>query len=383
MKRFFLWQYMLNKRLLHKKTFVLLLCLVPLLVWGMGQLAKEDSGVLTILLSVENAQDELALQIVEELLQEDSILQYELAEPARAYELVAAGKADCAWIFREDFQEKLVATFAEGEEESAPVYVVAQEDTVALQLARTKLYGSVYPHLAELLTKHYIETQTGRDVPVEELQAYLEANAVEEGLFQVIYEGDGTQESARAEQSYLMTPIRGILLVFLMICGLVVTLYYLQDGERGMFAWIPVHKRRGLLYCYLFAACFDVSVVVVPALSISEGRLISLRELGILLLYVCMTAVFCELMKLLCRTKELLARWIPLISLAMLALCPIFLDLGSGFLLQYLFPPTYYLRALQSDRMIAVMAGYTAVLFLGETIWWRVMKSHFSYCNLE
>lgn len=374
-KRFLIWQYMLHKRLLHKKAFVVLLCLVPLLVWGMGRIAREDSGIMTVLLCLEEPEDKLALQLVEEMLQEDSILHYELAEPDEAYELVADGKVDCAWIFREDFQEKLIHTFTGKGEKIAPVYVVAQEDTVALQLAGTKLYGSVFPHLVQLLCKYFIENEVlgGESISQEELQAYYAESGIEGELFQVIYEGN-EEAGEMLEQSYLLAPIRGILAVFLLVCGLVATLYYLQDGERGMFAWIPVHKRRGLLYCYLFAAGLDVSVVAVLSLGVSGGRPVSLRELGILMLYLLLTAVFCELMKLLCRKKETLAKWIPLISLAMLGLCPIFWDLGSGFALQYLFPPAYYLRALQSDGMIGAMVGYTMLVFAVETICRRVVQ---------
>ncbi|MBQ9142007.1 MAG: hypothetical protein IJX63_09485 [Lachnospiraceae bacterium] len=387
MKNFLLWQYMLNKRLLHKKVFVLLLCLVPILVWGMGRIAREDSGIMTILLSLENPQDALARQIVEEVLQDDSILYYEVVEPDRAYELVEAGQADCAWILREDFEEKLISTFAEGMDTTAPVYVVAKEDTVALQLARTKLYAFVYPHLARRISEQYVATQVGiaeEEHLTEELQTYYEENKVESSLFQMVYadaaKRDNTsQAEVLTEQSYLMLPIRGILVIFVLVCGLVVTLYYLQDEERGMFAWIPVSKRRGALYCYLFAAGIDVSVVVALALWISEGSLISLRELGILVLYLPMMAVFCELMSLFCRKSDTLAKWIPLLCLAMLGLCPVFLDLGSGFALQYLFPPTYYLRALYSNRMLGLMVGYTVVLFVAETVSWRVVQKQEIY----
>lgn len=378
-RRFFLWQYMLNKRLLHKRVFVLLLCLIPILVFGMSRIAREDSGVMTILLSVENPQDDLALQIVEAVLQDDSILYYEVVEPGQAYGLVKAGKADCAWILREDFQEKLVSTFAEDGESVPPIYVVTREDTVALQLARTKMYSFVYPHLAKLISEHFIEEyvpEGGSEILSEELQLYYEANMVEDSLFQMVYEESvGTAE----EQSYLMLPIRGILVIFLLVCGLVVTLYYLQDSERGMFAWIPVSKRRGLLYCYLFAAGLDVSVVVILSLLISEGRMISLRELGVLALYQLTIAVFCELLGLLCRRGETLVKWIPLVCLAMLGVCPVFWDWGSSFLPQYLFPPTYYLRALYSNRMLGLMAGYTVVLFAAETVWWSVVKKQEIY----
>lgn len=376
MKRFFLWQFMINKRLLHKRIFVLLLVLVPILVWGMSRISKEDSGILTILISMEDAQDRLAGQIVEEVLQDDSILYYEVVEPEQAYQRVAAGQADCAWIFREDFEGKLISTFA-ADDIDAPVYVVVQEDTVALQLARTKLYAFVYPHLATLICEHYMENEVdGVDnLSAQRLQTYYEKCQVQDGLFQMLYK-ETTEAGENSAQSYLMLPIRGILIIFLLIGGLVVTLYYLQDEERGMFAWIPVPKRRGLLYCYLLAAELDMSVVVVLSLLISDGRWISRRELGILGIYLLTGAVFCELMKILCRTGKTLVKWIPLIALVMLGLCPVFLDLGSGFVLQYFFPPTYYLRALYSHRMLLVMLIYTSILFALETIWWKVWVKH-------
>ena len=112
MKKFLLWQFMLNKRLLHKKEFLILLCLIPLLVVGMSLLSKEDSGVVTVLLCMEDEKDTLAVEIVEGMLKEDSIIRYKLVNKEEAYQAVQAGTADCAWIFREDFENKLIGTFA-------------------------------------------------------------------------------------------------------------------------------------------------------------------------------------------------------------------------------------------------------------------------------
>jgi len=384
MKRFFLWQYMLNKRLLHKKEFLILLCLIPLLVVGMVLFSKEDSGVVRILLCMEDEKDTLAEEIIEGMLEEDSIIQYKLVDKEEAYKQVQEGNADCAWIFREDFQTKLIGTFAGGEEEDKPVSVVAQEDNVALQLARTKLYGNIFPKLAFLLCEDYLGTEVfqGEPISVEELEKHYEANTVEGGLVQVIYVAPDELEdlsgvTVKEEQqkaSYLVTPIRGLLMVLLMVAGLVVTMYYLQDVERGMFAWIPVHKRRWLLYSYILGAVTDTAVVVLVSLMISEGKCLSLREFGVFLLYLPVTAVFCEFVKILCHKKEHLAKSIPLLSIAMLGLCPVFLDLGRGFVPQYLFPPTYYLRVSNDYKMIFAMLGYAAVLFVAGTIYYRFVE---------
>jgi hypothetical protein len=69
-----------------------------------------------------------------------------------------------------------------------------------------------------------------------------------------------------------------------------------------------------------------------------------------------------------------LAKSIPLLSIAMLGLCPVFLNLGRGFVPQYLFPPTYYLRVSNDYKMIFAMLGYTAVLFLAGTIYYRFVE---------
>ena len=379
MKKFLLWQYMINKRLLHKKEFLVLLIMIPLLVAGMTVLSGEDSGVVTVLLSMEDDTDLSACQVVEEMLSEDSIIKYKNVPIEEAYKQVASGKADCAWIFREDFQNKLIDTFAGDGEEGKPVLVVAQEDNVALQLARTKLYGYIFPQLAFLLCENYLETEVmdGQAVSTEELMEAYEANVVEGGLVDLRHVSpdelqDISQASVNKEKqkiSYLVTPIRGLLMVLIIVAGLVVTMYYLQDGERGMFAWIPVHKRRWLLYSYIMGAVFDTAVVVFLSLIISEGKVPSLRELGVFILYLPVTAVFCEFMGILCRKKEHLAKCIPLLSIAMLGLCPVFINLGRGFVPQYFLPPTYYLRVSNDYKMIFAMLAYAVVLFLAATVY--------------
>lgn len=382
MKRFLIWQYMLNKRLLHKKEFIILLCLIPLLVWGITLVSKEESSVVTVALSIEDSEDELANKIVDEMMLEDSIIRFVSMDSEACYEAVRAGKVDCAWIFREDFQEKLITTFSGRGEEIPPVYVVVQEDNVALKLSRTKLYGYIFPHLAFLLGQDFLETEVmeGQEVSSEELQRYFDENVVEQGIIQIAYlskddilaDVDVTDREDEKPVSYLMTPIRGMLLVLLIVAGLVVTLYYMQDEERGMFAWIPVHKRRGLFYSYLLGALADTALVVMLGFFISDGKLISLREFGILLLYIPVTATFCEVVKNLIRSKERLAKWIPLLAIAMLGLCPVFLDLGSGFAAQYVFPATYYLRGLYDKNMIWYMLVYGVILFAACGIYHKI-----------
>ena len=143
-KQLFLW----NKRLCKKKSFLALLFLFPLLTIGMQWISGQESGVLHILLYEQEPSDAWTKQIVNELLQMDSIIWFERTEQLeQAYEQVQVGKADAIWIFS-DVQEKIEAVFQTGERREAIVNIIEQTDTIALHLAREKLYGVLYPYLS-------------------------------------------------------------------------------------------------------------------------------------------------------------------------------------------------------------------------------------------
>jgi len=54
---------------------------------------------------------------------------------------------------------------------------------------------------------------------------------------------------------------------------------------------------------------------------------------------------------------------LPLIVIAMLAICPVFYDLGKLRAFQYLFPPTYFVTGAYNDRMLLWAVLYDVVLF--------------------
>ena len=44
------WYIMLNKRLFRKKSFIAVLILLPFLAWGLSEVSKQESGILTVAL---------------------------------------------------------------------------------------------------------------------------------------------------------------------------------------------------------------------------------------------------------------------------------------------------------------------------------------------
>lgn len=123
----FLFFFLLNKRLTKKYSFLIILGMVPLLVAGLFLAAREDSGVLHILLCQENQEDPLSEQVIRELLEKDSILRFSReASKAAACEEVRSGRADAVWIFSDGLQEGVDNYTSYREREEALVTVVEQ-----------------------------------------------------------------------------------------------------------------------------------------------------------------------------------------------------------------------------------------------------------------
>ena len=73
-RRFFLWYGLLSKRLLKRPAYLAVLLLIPLFALAISLFSRQDSGALTIALSVEDQSDPLAAAITDRLLSGDSIL---------------------------------------------------------------------------------------------------------------------------------------------------------------------------------------------------------------------------------------------------------------------------------------------------------------------
>ena len=80
MKRAFLWFMLLNRRLMKRISFWLILAAVPLLVLALGLLAQQESGVATVAVYVEDETDPAATSMLERLRKEKSVIHYRFCD---------------------------------------------------------------------------------------------------------------------------------------------------------------------------------------------------------------------------------------------------------------------------------------------------------------
>lgn len=353
-----------SKRLLKKTSFRLLLCGVPLLALGMRYLSAGDSGILHIVLCQEDLSDTLSGEIVAHLLGEKSVIQYTLVErPEEACAFVESGRADAAWIFPDDMQEKL-DRFTGGElREGGLIRVIEREDNVALRLAREKLFGALYSHAAYSLYRNFVRSDLRLATDEDALLQNYESTAVEGSLFRFAYVNGDSGETDVSAQNFLVTPVRGMLALLLLLCGLSATMYFQQDQERGVLDGMPLQRRRRCLYLCQLSAVGMMAAAVLAALGLSgvSGKWCS--EIIWMALYVVMCMGFCSLLQRVCGNLRRLAALVPVLMLLSFVLCPIFFSVGKLKLFSCLLPPFYYLNAIHNGSYIYRMLLYCVIVF--------------------
>lgn len=329
------------------------------MVLGYTAIAKnEDSGIFRILLTQEG-DDPLAAEIMADLQEESQLLLLEVCDsPEAAREQVRLGKADAAWIFRDDLRTCMETFLRHPYRSNAFVTVLQQQDDPVMLITREKLTGTVFPYLAKMIYVRSVrELSPELDlVSDEELLAQFDATEISENLFD-FDETDGAQQEAH----YLTTPLRGLLGITVVLCAIAAAMYYIRDTELGTFSWVSLPRRPWVELGCQAVAVFQVAAVATLCLLLAGLGVSAGRELLILVLYTLCCGSFAMLLRRLCGSIGLLGTLLPVLVTGMLVLCPVFLDLGALRQWQYLLPPTYYINAAWSNRYLWLMPLYSGV----------------------
>ncbi len=376
-----IWIYMLTKRLLHKGTFLLLLLLIPLLVAGFRIATKQESGMLRIALCRESESDRRAESIMQRLAERQGVLLFVVTDTVEeAYRCVETGKADAAWILLEDMQKR-IERYATARDFSVKlVKIVEREDNVALQLAREKLYGAMYADLSYAIYESYVRNEL---LPDMRLSPEMLREAYEYGFVDdKIYEGNMNSPSPSMgplqEADYLTFPLRGMLALLILLCGLAAVMYYLQDEQQKMFAWVAISKRKKYFYAYEFTAMGVATLAVLPAYALAGIWTDLWTELSRMVIYILACGAFCGMIRTVNRSLQRVGAVIPILLLLMFAVCPVFFSPKQTKWISLLLPPTYYIQGLFNPYYFRLSIVYCGVLYLLDITFHKIFRNHLS-----
>ena len=351
--KIFTWYILLTKRLFKKKSFILVLLLLPCLSAGLLLVSTQESGVLTVALVAEKkeaadkvGEDTSSKQLIKRIRAEKSIIRFvEADSEEEADRLILSHQADAAWIFPESL-EKAAASYLSG---SKPIVKVVQKDEgVLYALSREIIYKNIFPYISYAVYKSYMYNIYQKKIPEAEFDSKINAayNSIEISDNLVRFAYIDSEENLPAS-NYLLSPLRGLMAVWLVLCGFAAAMYYKSDEEAKLFIWIEPERRFFLALAYILCVLFIAGITVLSALAISGGFISFRAELVNMLLLILAASGFCNLLRLLCKNMYLIAVFMPVSLISMIVLSPIFADAGLR-KLQLLNPVFYYLNLFYS-----------------------------------
>lgn len=343
-KKFFLWYFMLTKRLFYKFSFIILLCVIPLMVLATDAAMSEESGVIKIMLYSEKGNTG-AEEIINSLLTDDSVILFQKCD-SKEYALNEAEqqRADAVWCFADDFDEK-TEKFASGKSREPLVSVYEREESVFLQLSHEKLYSAIYNKFSYMVYKNFVYTELVdvNRVSEETVKSYYDLMNRRNDVIET--ESVDTQRQT-VENSYLTAPLRGILSVLIMLCGFAAAMYFLRDRANGKFDWMSGEKRIVPAFAQCLAAIIPAAAVVFATVCFTDVYMGFVNELISMLLFVLTSSGFCLLMCAVFRSSGKLGAAIPPLLIAMLVLSPVFFDISALRMLSLMMPTYYYLNSV-------------------------------------
>ncbi len=360
--------WLLSKRLYKKASFLMLLVFLIAITAVVSVLMRQESRMLRIALVEDHSSQEVA-RMVKALDDSSAVVDYRVVSEADANKQLETGKIDAVWQFADDFDTSLSAYIAD-QTNPAPIQVRVREKTVFLGLAMERLYAELYPVISREFYTDYAVQEMDL-APDATLQQYYEAIDRERTIIEVRYHDfDGGVEDA----AYLVAPLRGLLAILLALGSMASSLYFLHDCENGHMEAIPLRKRWSRQWWYAFSGTVNMALFVLLALLASGLMTNGWAEWLAILLYVVASAGFSMVVSGLCGKTARMASVLPLLTLMMLVICPVFLNIQIPYL-SWLFPAYWYLAGVYSPIMLLGLAGCGVVMIgLSYLLWYSIRE---------
>lgn len=372
-KKYLTWYFLFTKRLLLKRSFLILLCIIPVITPVVKMAMSGESGVLNIVLCNEG-ENEMAQGVISRLMENDSIIRFSQCSTEKyAMEKVLKHHADAAWIFDENFDEKL-DEFTGFNSVKPVLKIIERESTVPLKLSREVLFGAMYSNISLLTYKNFVYSNmvTEKEIGKDGVERYFTSLERENNIIEI--QTLDARPVKKEDNNYLTAPLRGILSLIVLLCSLTAAMYFLKDNEEGRFNKMPPRKRAFPAFVSCLSAVIISSVTVLVTLFFSGIWTGFMNEAVSMLVYIFTATAFSLMICVVFKSYGKLGAVIPGIMISSLVLSPIFFSLKILKPLRMLIPTHYYLYSVYDSKYWIMGIMYSIIMLLAAMLLNRIMK---------
>lgn len=351
---------LLIKRLFKRPSFIFMLLMVPVFVLLLrGQGTDDGTKLLDIGVYIEDNADSDALKLMDSLLESDSSFKFrEFDSKDDMLDRLKKSEIYEAVVIPADFSDTLNRLVSYKNIDN-PIEIYIREQGVSHKLIREVINSNIFPQMALKTTEKFLRDVEGINISESELQTMFEANYPDVQLFVMVY-ADGT--IASEEFDLILMPLRGILAVWLVICVLAASMYFIKDERNGLFIWISGGIKLSQKILYYLAVMLPAALAYFIAIGVSSLMVNVLREIGMLVLYVAALIALSNVVRILCRNIKNIGIMIPLFAILSLVFSPVFIDVKFE-AINVCLPSYYYLKSVHNNSYIIELMIYIVVVF--------------------
>lgn len=370
MKQILKSSLLMQKRLFKKASFIIILLIIPLATLSVNEISKQQTGMLTVSVYAPKESDSAVKSALSSIESEHDLLRYVKYESKKeAVDSVKYGKSDVAWIFPSDLKSR-IKDFVDGKKNAKKtVTVIEREESAFEKLSKEILFGSLYPSLSKQIYFDFVYNEfelNGYKLSKFEAESIYNTRSFEDNLIEFEnLEGKPTERT-----NYLLSPLRGIMAIFITVSSFAAVMYYFKDCADGVFATLPRKNRLALLLSSSFWGALDCGIVSLISLAFTPLFVGLKSEIIAMLVLILSVSAFTAFFSVLAGDYAKIGIITVFSALIIFIGSPVFFSFNIPFL-NYILPHTYYLFGIAlPNYLLYGLALFTVYLALAVGIFY-------------
>lgn len=344
------------RRAFCRPLFIVFLLAFPIGMTAMHHIENQDSGRIAVALYTgDNAWNQ---ELAEKLEADDgAFFFYSCDTVEETQKNVMTGDAECAYLFPDDFKERL-----DLEEYNHAVTVLVSPSTVSEKIISEKVFSELFELYGRELLADYgkngmafqrimtgFATSDEQENASDELLSLYDKYKNNGSTFSFSFKTLQKEEKESALSMKVTFPVRGIAAIFIFIMGLSAAVMAGEDEEKGLYAAVRSRERWLLQTAEIAGFVFMTEISATSALFFTGNVSEPIKEAGKLFLYLLVVTAYSFLCLQIFKKPGVVAALIPMFILGCILICPVFFDI-SIFLPEFamvrkILPPWWYIAS--------------------------------------
>lgn len=351
MKKILTWYLLFSKRQLKRASMIFILAFMLIMTIALKFMSTDITAGATVGFYIDKTSPDYnkMSEIIDGLLCHDGMIKFASYDSRQSLENdVTSGTIQGGYVFSDDFYEK----FVECDNRKLVELIESPDNSISI-LSNMIVLAVVMENAAgDVLIEDTISQDFFDGIPEsdfmklqEEYRKYASNGSTFSFDYDTLYEDYKGSSKSMDISSYLVTPVRGIVAIFIFITALTGGVSWFNDKNSFTYANIPLNRRHTLKLLVISVPVVMTSIAGYLSLVITGICDNPLNELYVVTVYGILCIVFTCILTMI-TTESLFSALIPVFILGSVICCPIFFNLANLIpamkILQKLFMPSYF-----------------------------------------